>query len=61
MSTRYILELCDTSGAHRPVARFESTSRFTAVHVGDRFDDIGSLCLNLTPFDGPSSPVWGNE
>lgn len=41
MSTKYILELCDTSGEHKPVARIESVSPFTAVNVGDRFDDIG--------------------
>jgi hypothetical protein len=41
MATRYILELCDTSGKHRPVARFESATPFHALHVGERFDDTG--------------------
>ncbi len=41
MATRYILELCDTSGEHKPIARMESSTPFTAVSVGDRFDDIG--------------------
>lgn len=98
MTTKYILELCDTSGQHKSIARFESNSPFTAVRVGERFDDIGwdrldgvgkiaspsspkrytvhsikhlvsiecdvlviRYCLNLEPFAGPSSPVWGNE
>lgn len=95
---KYILELCDTSGEHKPIARIESGSPFIAVNVGDRFDDIGwerldgsqgihsvdnpkrytvhsikhlilhsqgelvvKYCLNLQPYDGPSSPVWGND
>lgn len=41
MTTTYVLELCDTAGAHRPIARIESASPFIAVNVGDRFDDIG--------------------
>ena len=98
MPTRYILEVCDTSGAHKPIATFESDAPFHAVAVGERFDDIGwhrldgvgiiaspdrpkrytvhsikhlvyptasgltvKYCLNLSPFDGPSSPVWGDR
>lgn len=98
MTTRYLLELCDTSGQHKPIASFESDTPFHTVAVGERFDDVGwhrldgigviaspdrplrytvhsikhliywedegltvKYCLNLTPFEGPSSPVWGNE
>lgn len=98
MPTKYILELCDTSSEHKPVARIESASPFTAVNIGDRFDDIGwerldgvgviyslenpkrytvhsikhlvlqnkddliiKYCLNLQPFYGANSPVWGND
>jgi hypothetical protein len=98
METKYILELCDTSGRHKPVAKFESSMPFMAVSVGERFDDVGwerldgvgkvaspaepkrytvhsikhvvviesgvlaiKYCLNLEPFAGPSSPVWGNQ
>lgn len=98
MVTKYILELCDTSGEHKPIARIESVLPFTAVNVGDRFDDIGwerldgvgilhsaanpkrytvhsikhlvfhssgelviKYCLNLQPFSGASSPVWGDS
>jgi hypothetical protein len=35
------MELCDTSGEHKPVARFESSTPFISVNVGDRFDDTG--------------------
>jgi hypothetical protein len=98
MQTKYILELCDTSGQHKPVARFVSSTPFMQVSIGERFDDIGwdrldgigkiassaspkrytvhsikhlvlmereqlvvKYCLNLEPFIGISSPVWGNE
>ncbi|CAD85462.1 MULTISPECIES: hypothetical protein [Nitrosomonas] len=98
MRTKYILELFDTSEQHKPIARFESSTPFTAASVGERFDDIGwerldgagkiasplspkrytvhsakhlviveagalviKYCLNLEPFSGPSSPVWGDE
>ncbi|MEQ1558629.1 MAG: hypothetical protein ABL933_06760 [Methyloglobulus sp.] len=97
MHTIYILELCDTTGEHKPVARFESHNAFTSVNIGDRFDDTGwerldgdgviasaekpkrytvhsikhliipsvdglivKYCLNIEPFHGLSSPVWGN-
>lgn len=96
MHTEYLLELCDTSGEHKPVARFQSLTPFVSVNVGDRFDDTGwerldgigviatpeqpkrytvhsvkhlilgsadkllvKYCLNLEPYIGPSSPVWG--
>ncbi|MCI0561620.1 MAG: hypothetical protein MN733_24285 [Nitrososphaera sp.] len=98
MKTKYVLELCDTSGKHRPIARFHSDGPFMPVSVGERFDDTGwerldgvgkiasptspfrftvhsvkhmvfveaetltvKYCLNLCPFDGPSSPVWGDD
>jgi hypothetical protein len=38
---RYVLELCDTSGTHRPVAILQSTHPFPTVNLGDRFDDEG--------------------
>jgi len=41
MPTTYVLEVCDTSGGHRPVARFLSDTPFHTVHAGDRFDDTG--------------------
>ena len=56
--TGYILELCDTSGAHKPIARFYSTTPFTAVHVGDRFDDTGWPRLNGVGITAsPSQPI----
>ncbi len=95
MNTQYILELCDTSGKHSPIVRFESNSPFMTTNIGERFDDEGwnrsddvgviaspekprrytvhsikhivvpnagglivKYCLNLDPFNGPSSPVW---
>lgn len=98
MKTIYTLEICDTSGFHKAVARFESETPFMAVSVGERFDDVGwegldgvgriaspvqpkrytvhsikhvvfiresvlhvKYCLNLEPFAGPSSPVWGDD
>jgi hypothetical protein len=94
----YGLELCDTSGLHRPVAIFTAATPFATVSVGGRFDDEGwsrldpddppgapanprrytvhsikhvvteeadrivaRYCLNLTPFEGARSPVWGAE
>lgn len=39
--TEYHLVLLDTSGDHRPVARFVSASPFPTVQVGERFDDHG--------------------
>jgi hypothetical protein len=41
MPTKYVLLLCDTSGAHKPIARFVSDTPFHTVHIGDRFDDTG--------------------
>jgi hypothetical protein len=35
----YRLELCDTSGQHRPIAIVTAASPFMPVSVGDRFDD----------------------
>lgn len=98
MRTEYILELCDASGEHKPIARFQSSAPFMAVHAGDRFDDTGwerldgvgviasleqprrysvhsvkhlilpsadrlivKYCLNLEPYTGPRSPVWGDD
>jgi hypothetical protein len=98
MATRYILELCDILGEHKPITRMESLTPFMTASVGDRFDDVGwerldgigiiystknpkrytvhsvkhlilpsqsgitvKYCLNLEPYYGPSSPVWGDE
>lgn len=52
----YRLELCDTSGEHRPIAIFRAASPFPPVGVGVI---LARYCLNLTPFDGDRSPVWG--
>jgi hypothetical protein len=41
LHTEYILESCDTSGEHKPIARFQSSTPFIAVNVGDRVDDTG--------------------
>jgi hypothetical protein len=94
----YVLELCDTTGLHRPNAVMRSSSPFPAASVGDRFDDEGwsrsdpsdppgareeprryvvhsikhvvveekdrilaRYCLNLTPYLGPRSPIWGDD
>jgi hypothetical protein len=37
----YVLELCDTTGEHRPVAVMRASTPFPPVSVGDRFDDEG--------------------
>jgi hypothetical protein len=37
----YVLELCDTTGEHRPVAVMHASTPFPPVSVGDRFDDEG--------------------
>ena len=64
----YRLELYDTSGRHRPIAVITAASprRYTVHSVkhvvtqqGDRI--VARYCLNLTPFDGERSPVWGAE
>lgn len=39
--TKYELFLCDVTAGHHPVAKYVSESPFTAVSVGDRFDDHG--------------------
>ncbi|MBU2936693.1 MULTISPECIES: hypothetical protein [Pacificibacter] len=41
MPDLYELVLCDISGAHKPVAMFQSKSPFMSLHVGERFDDQG--------------------
>ncbi|HLI65365.1 MAG TPA: hypothetical protein VKU90_03285 [Caulobacteraceae bacterium] len=54
---RYVLELCDTSSEHRPVAVFRASSPFPAVQVGDRFDDEGWQRLNPNdPSGTPAAP-----
>ena len=53
----YRLELCDTSGRHRPVAVYTAASPFVAVSVGDRFDDEGWPRLDADDLRGtPASP-----
>jgi hypothetical protein len=39
--TKYELFNCDTSGEHKPIAKFESDESFMAVQIGERFDDQG--------------------
>lgn len=39
--TKYELYVCDVTGEHKPVARFESNTPFMPVSVGERFDDHG--------------------
>ena len=39
--TKYELYLCDITGEHKPMAKFESNMPFISVAVGDRFDDHG--------------------
>ena len=39
--TKYELYLCDVTGEHRPIAKFESNTPFMPVSVGERFDDHG--------------------
>ncbi len=39
--TKYELYLCDITGEHKPIARFESDSPFMPAAVGDRYDDHG--------------------
>lgn len=39
--TKYELYICDISGEHKPIAKFESSTPFMPVKVGERFDDHG--------------------
>jgi len=39
--TKYELYICDVTGEHTPIAKFESNTPFMSVGVGDRFDDHG--------------------
>jgi len=39
--TKYELYLCDVTGEHKPVVKFESNTPFMSVSVGNRFDDHG--------------------
>lgn len=56
-ATKYILEVCDTSGLHKPVARFESDTPFMPVNIGDRFDDTGWAKLDgVSKIASPSEP-----
>ncbi len=41
MKTEYQLFVCDTSGAHEPVAAFVSDTPYPMVVPGQRFDDHG--------------------
>jgi len=47
----YVLELCDTTGEHPPVAVMQASTPFPTVLVGDRFDDEG--WTRLEPSDPP--------
>ncbi len=44
--TKYELYLCDVSGDHKPIVKFESDLPFISVAVGDRFDDHGWVRLD---------------
>ena len=56
-SIEYRLELCDTSGQHRPVAILTAASPFMPVAVGDRFDDEGWPRLDANdPRGTPADP-----
>src|SRR5581483_6609519 len=50
----YRLELCDTSGSHRPIAVITAASPFIPASVGDRFDDEG--WTRLDPSDPRGTP-----
>jgi hypothetical protein len=53
----YLLELCDTSGEHRAIAVFRSSSPFVSVAVGDRFDDEGwPRLFDLDRAGSPEAP-----
>ena len=53
----YRLELCDTSGLHRPMCVMAATSPIVAVSVGDRFDDEGWPRLDASELRStPASP-----
>jgi hypothetical protein len=41
MMTKYELYICDVTGEHKPIAKFESDTPFMPVSPGDRFDDHG--------------------
>jgi len=58
LPTEYILSLIDTSGEHKAVAQFHSMTPFTAVNVGDRFDDTGWQRLDgVGVIASPSNPL----
>jgi len=44
--TKYELYICDVTGEHKPVAKFESNTPFMPASVGERFDDHGWKRLN---------------
>lgn len=37
----YELVICDISGDHKPIAKFQSENPFMPLQVGERFDDHG--------------------
>lgn len=41
MISKYELYICDVTGEHKPIVKFESNTPFMPVSVGDRFDDHG--------------------
>ena len=41
MKSEYHMFLCDISGAHEPIAAFQSHSPFPNLTIGQRFDDHG--------------------
>jgi hypothetical protein len=54
---KYILELCDPSEAHRPIAVFTASTPFPSLSIGDRFDDEGWPHLHKSDVVGtPKNP-----
>ena len=55
--TKYELYLCDVTGEHKSIAKFESDTPFMPVSIGERFDDhgwnrldgIGKIASDETP------------
>jgi len=39
--TKYELYICDVTGEHKPIVKYESNTPFMPVSVGERFDDHG--------------------
>ena len=54
----YELVICDISGAHKPIALFQSDRPFMPLNIGERFDDHGWDRLNgVGKIGTPEEPV----